>query len=152
MSKQQAIICDLDGTLYDARERQKVHLLSGKKDFDGFHKAAKNDPPHLWCLHLIQSMKNHGFSILFTSGRDESYRQETQIWLRKHLNWQTQDYKLWMRPDGDYTADDAMKRAWYENEIAPTYDVLFAVDDRKRVVDMWRAVGLTCLHCDEGNF
>lgn len=150
--KPQAVICDLDGTLYNAEERQKVHLLSGKKDFDGFHKAAKDDVPHLWCAHLIQAMKNHGFKILFTSGRDELYRAETENWLKKHLNWSLENYKLWMRPNGDYTADDTMKLNWYEKEIFPMYDVLFAIDDRKRVVDMWRKAGLTCLHCADGNF
>lgn len=45
-----------------------------------------------------------------------------------------------------------MKKAWYHELIEPFFDVLFAVDDRKRVADMWRSVGLTCLHCDEGNF
>lgn len=31
-------------------------------------------------------------------------------------------------------------------------DVLFVVDDRKQVVDMWRSKGLTVLQCAEGNF
>lgn len=53
---------------------------------------------------------------------------------------------------GNYTPDDVMKKAWYHELIEPFFDVLFAVDDRKRVADMWRSVGLTCLHCDEGNF
>jgi hypothetical protein len=31
-------------------------------------------------------------------------------------------------------------------------DILFAVDDRQQVVDMWRRNGITCLQCDEGQF
>jgi hypothetical protein len=57
-----------------------------------------------------------------------------------------------MRPAGDYTADDVMKEGWLACRILPHYRVLFALDDRKRVADMWRRNGITCLHCDEGNF
>jgi FMN phosphatase YigB (HAD superfamily) len=147
-----AIICDLDGTLYDARERQQVHLLSGKKDFDAFHRAAENDQPHFWCAQLLQAMRNAGFAIVFTSGRDDTYREQTHLWIQRHLNWRRCDYELHMRPAGDYTADDVMKEGWLACRILPHYRVLFALDDRKRVADMWRRNGITCLHCDEGNF
>jgi hypothetical protein len=41
------------------------------------------------------------------------------------------------------------------NEILKTVDksnILYAVDDRQRVVDMWRSNGITCLQVAEGNF
>lgn len=147
-----AIICDLDGTLYDARERQRVHLLSGKKDFDAFHRAAENDQPHFWCAQLLQAMKNHKFEVVFTSGRDVTYFIQTEKWIKRHLNWDPHQYELHMRPAGDYTADDVMKEQWLTTLILPKYRVLFAIDDRKRVAEMWRRNGITCLHCDEGNF
>lgn len=155
MKKIPAIICDLDGTLYNAKIRQDKFLRAGeKKDFDSFHKAAKDDQPHFWCVQLIQAMRNHGFHIIFTSGRDDTFRNETVEWLKQHLNWKwrTNDYELIMRPAGDYTADDDMKLNWFKRLIEPKYEVLFAIDDRRRVVDMWRGEGVTCLHCDEGNF
>lgn len=147
-----AVICDLDGTLYDARERQRTHLLSGKKDFDAFHRAAENDQPHFWCAQLIQAMRNHGFTIIFSSGRDDTFREQTEKWIARHLGWKVDQYVLHMRPAGDYTADDAMKEGWLTTKILPHYRVLFAIDDRKRVADMWRRNGITCLHCDDGNF
>lgn len=36
--------------------------------------------------------------------------------------------------------------------IKDKYDVLFAIDDRSSVVDMWRDLGLVCLQCAEGAF
>lgn len=154
LMKRPAIIIDLDGTLYDARDRQKNYLIrdDGKKDFDGFHAAADNDKPHEWCAVLIQGMRNLGFTVIFSSGRDDKYRESTESWLKRNLNLSKHQYKLFMRPTGDYTADDTMKKAWFHELIEPHYHVMFAVDDRKRVADMWRSVGLTCLHCDEGNF
>lgn len=152
MSKQRAIICDLDGTLYDARKRQADHLMGDKKDFDAFHKAAKDDPPHEWCLQILQAMKAFGFVTIFTSGRDDSEESDTHWWIKRHLNWGNHEYELHMRPKGDYTPDDVMKQKWLEERINPIFDILFAIDDRKRVADMWRRMGITCLHCAEGNF
>lgn len=148
----EAIICDLDGTLYDARDRQRVHLLGEKKDFEGFHRAAKDDQPNFWCAQLIVAMRNHGFAIVFTSGRDDTYRAETENWISRHLGWKTTDYELHMRPARDYTADDILKEDWLLNRILPNYRVLFAIDDRKRVAEMWRRNGIVCLHCDKGEF
>jgi|TARA_R110000823_G_scaffold205986_1_gene336775 hypothetical protein len=31
-------------------------------------------------------------------------------------------------------------------------NILYAVDDRQQVVDMWRSNGITCLQCAVGNF
>lgn len=151
--KAKAIIVDLDGTLYDARDRQQKYLLSGKKDFDAFHRAAFFDEPHQWCRELIKAMKLRGFNVIFTSGRDDTFRYQTEMWLLKQIGLEPDiDYLLFMRPAGDFTADDVMKRGWYEATIKDTFEVLFCVDDRKRVTDMWRSLGLTCLHCAEGNF
>lgn len=40
----------------------------------------------------------------------------------------------------------------HKMEVKGKYDVLFCVDDRKQVTDMWRRNGLICLQCAEGNF
>ncbi len=150
--KRPAIIIDLDGTLYDAKWRQEKFLLSGKKDFNAFHAHAKFDAPNLWCLLLVQKFQHTGYTILFVSGRDDTYREETETWLTNHLGKWGNDYKLIMRPAGDYTEDAVLKKDFYYEFIEPFFSVLFCVDDRKRVVDMWRSIGLTCLQCQEGNF
>ena len=36
--------------------------------------------------------------------------------------------------------------------IKDKYRVLFVLDDRNQVVDMWRDIGLTCLQVADGNF
>lgn len=147
-----AIICDLDGTLYNSKERQDLYLRNGKKNFDEFHQAAHKDKPHFWCAELIQSMRAAGYRTVFTSGRDDCHEESTRVWIKRHLNWGDADYDLIMRKTYDWTADDEMKKDWYEKLIEPHYEILFAIDDRKRVVDMWRSLGLTCLHCDVGDF
>ena len=44
-----------------------------------------------------------------------------------------------------FTPDQDLKRTWL-NQFGKE-DILFVVDDRQKVVDMWREEGLTCLQC-----
>jgi len=62
------------------------------------------------------------------------------------------DYTLFMRPDGDFRADNIVKQEIYDTHIKGKHDVLFVMDDRQQVVDMWRRNGLTCFQVAEGNF
>lgn len=59
---------------------------------------------------------------------------------------------LHMRPDGDFRPDVEVKKEIYKREIEGQFKVLFAVDDRASVVEMWRAQGLVCLQCAKGDF
>jgi hypothetical protein len=60
--------------------------------------------------------------------------------------------KLFMRKTGDIRSDDIVKREIYETHIKPEWNVVCVLDDRQRVVDMWREIGLTCLQVDYGDF
>lgn len=148
--KEKAIIVDLDGTLYDSTGRK--HYVEDKKNrnFDKFHQASSFDPPNQWCLELIKRFEvDH--QIIFCSGRHDTYRQITQDWLEKY-GLGTINYLLYMRKVNDYRADTIIKKEIYDLYIKKNYDILFVIDDRQSVVDMWRAEGLTVLHCAEGNF
>ena len=57
-----------------------------------------------------------------------------------------------MRKDYDNRQDAVIKEEIYKLHIQPKFNVLFCVDDRKQVVDMWRRIGLICLQCAEGEF
>ncbi len=129
--KNAAIIVDLDGTLYNATARQEKHLRGTKKDFEAFHRDAEHDSPYFWCAQLIQAMRNAGCRIIFSSGRDNTYQMQTEKWLKRHLNWEVGEYDLFMRPAGDYTADDRMKESWLPL-LKDRYDILFAIDEEGR--------------------
>lgn len=59
---------------------------------------------------------------------------------------------LCMRASLDYRKDFEVKKEIFENKIRDFFQVLFVVDDRQQVVDMWRNLGLVCLQCDYGDF
>jgi len=55
-----------------------------------------------------------------------------------------------LRKDKDRRSDTEVKR-----ELLATLDkskILFVVEDRSRVVEMWRSEGLVCLQCAPGEF
>ena len=57
---------------------------------------------------------------------------------------------LKMRPADDFTPDEKLKRQWIaEYDLA---NILCVFDDRKKVVDMWRELGLTCFQVAPGDF
>ncbi|MEO8354849.1 MAG: hypothetical protein ABI621_02950 [Chloroflexota bacterium] len=70
-------------------------------------------------------------------------------WLSQHG---VNDHELLLRNEDDHRPDAVVKR-----EILATMDMdqsktLFVVEDRSRVVEMWRSEGLVCLQRAPGEF
>jgi hypothetical protein len=57
-----------------------------------------------------------------------------------------------MRADKDFRADHIVKEEMLSFLRSSGNEILFVVDDRQQVVDMWRRNGVICLQCDEGKF
>lgn len=150
-SKTLGIIIDLDGTLCNVDHRRHFVENRKDKDFKSFYAGIADDLPNEWCRQLVYSL-NYRHEIIFVSGRPEEYREVTHEWLRQHIGHSYVAMQLHMRRDNDFRKDSIVKREIYQNHIEPYYHILFCVDDRKQVVDMWREVGLDCLHCAEGDF
>jgi hypothetical protein len=62
------------------------------------------------------------------------------------------NHALYMRPARDSRDDGIVKSELLDRIIADGYEPWLAIDDRDRVVEMWRARGLTCLQCAPGDF
>lgn len=144
-----AIIIDLDGTLCNVQHRLH-HIQKEPKDWPAFFDACVNDTPNPAVLMLYALACNAGIAVIYVSGRPETHRALTEIWLKRHMA--NGHALLLMRPAGDYRPDDTIKRELFEAHIAGAYDVQFTVDDRASVVAMWRSLGLTCFQVAEGNF
>jgi len=146
-----AIIIDLDGTLCDTSNRQHF-VLNKPKDWKSFFAGIPDDKPNSPVAYLYQMAVSIaiGPSILFVSGRDSKYRKVTEDWLARH-DFAGYDLLL-MRNFDDRRDDSIVKQEIYTKYIAPYYDVKFVVDDRNRVVNMWRSIGVPCFQCAEGDF
>lgn len=146
------IVCDLDGTLCNIDHR--LHYVKQENpDWDSFFDACVDDTPNQWCVSIIEAMYAKGYGIVFVSGRSDKVAVKTRKWLIEKVGILNiaYDYELFMRPDGDHQPDDKLKEQIYEQHLKDR-DTLFVLDDRKKVVDMWRSKGLTVLQCAEGEF
>lgn len=151
MTKPKAIICDLDSTLCDNSHRMH-HIQGEKKQWKAYNEACVDDTPNQWCVAIIHAMRlTH--TIVFVTGRSLEYHDHTIHWIMKHVGPSTHGgYEIYMRPEKDFKPDTEVKRVLYQSHIAERLDVVFCLEDRKGVVEMYRDLGLVCLACAEGDY
>jgi phosphoglycolate phosphatase-like HAD superfamily hydrolase len=143
------VIVDLDGTLADCTHRLH-HIRAGRrKNWDAFFAACHLDEPNEAVLAIVKAMeKDH--RLIFCSGRPEQTRDATEQWIAKHVG--IKKPKLYMRGGKDRRGDDIVKRELLARIRSDGFDPKLAIDDRRRVVDMWRSEGLVCAQVAEGEF
>ena len=135
------VICDLDGTL-------AIHQGRSPYDFEKCDTDAVNEPVRkiLWAMFA----EGQGdVSIIYLSGRDDIVQEKTEKWLNDSV---CPPGPLYMRKTGDKRNDAIAKRELFDTYVAGRFYVEFVLDDRDRVVKMWRDLGLTCLQVNYGNF
>jgi predicted kinase len=140
---QDAIICDLDGTLALLGDRNPYDASTCEQD-------DLNEPVSVILRQMMpRYLSSPTPALILVSGRSSKYREQTVRWLYKHnIIW---DF-LFMRDEDDNRKDAVIKREIYEDSILGRYNVLFVLDDRDQVVDLWRSLGLTCLQVNYGDF
>lgn len=137
--KPKALLVDFDGTLA---------LMDGRGPYEFWRvdedKICK--PVHM----AVKMARAYGYKVIGCSGRDEGLAKEkTKLWMAK--NAVVLD-GLVMRKAGDRRRDDVVKHDLFWEFIAPHYDVEWVMDDRQRVVDVWRAMGIQCFQVQTGDF
>lgn len=152
LNKELAIIFDIDGTLADCSARP-VHMEGKKNYLDKLYAGISEDLPIDATVMVLQLLiEKLSYRILFVSGRPERYRDQTVLWMKNNLKISPWDEFLFMRPNGDFSSDNELKKRIYLSEIEPKYKVELVFDDCNKVVEMWRSLGLTCWQVAEGNF
>lgn len=145
------VIFDLDGTLALIDERRrKATRPNGSFNWDEFFnpKNIPLDMPNYPVLGMYNLCYHNGVKCVIYSGRSARTKTATIHWLLDHIEgW----HNLRMRPEGDFRPDDEIKREWIEEDI-DRYRVMAVYDDRQKVVDMWRSIGLTCFQVAPGDF
>ncbi len=164
------IIFDLDGTLADIEHR--CYLIDSEKNvcrcgdgevecprhqffkprWDAFFEACDKDKPNRSVIEVFDCLTMQGHIIEIWSGRSESVRQKTILWLIDHVPCFSSKVLLKMRPHGDSTPDDQLKEAWLDEALALGKRIELVFDDRSKVVKMWRRRGIPCFQVAEGDF
>lgn len=136
--KQNAYIFDIDGTLA---------LMNGRSPYD--YTKVHTDIPNHNITMIARTLAASGLPIIIVSGRKDMCKAETEEWLKaNHIPYNF----LFMRQAEDNRNDAIIKREIYEEFIKDDFNVLAVFDDRNRVVDMWRSLGLTVCQVNYGFF
>lgn len=152
------ILCDIDGTIADNTHRQG-YLKNKPKNWKAYNQNMHLDKPIEEVIWLISELYNRSSSeniIVFVTGREQVLEQITKDWLYTICRDFGFKYdNLYMRKEKDYRDDAIVKyELWQQikedyKDIGTPYLVL---DDRDKVVKMWRENGLKCLQCNYGDF
>ena len=132
-----AVVIDLDGTLTSAAWRAPMLVLPRRNRAAAFFEAMHRDAPVEPLIELVRWIASDADVVLLT-GRPAEYEPAIRRWLADH---EVPYDRLLMRAPGDRRQDTEVKRAYYREEIATRYDVRVVIDDRPRVIEMWREEG-----------
>jgi hypothetical protein len=145
MVRQQAIIVDRDGTAASCFLRPDDR---SKSSWEAFNAALVFDAPVPGVvdgLRFLRLLFPH-VAIIMTSGRaegdypgDRHRRFRMHDWIAKHA---LPIDLLLMREGGDTRRDSIVKLEILDRDIAPRFDVLFAIDDRPQVIEAWESRGI----------
>lgn len=129
-----ALIVDIDGTLADLSHRSPYSQNADDYAKDGVFEDV---------VRLVSEL-SETHHIICVSGRSEEFRSVTTDWLIEQalvrpdeLHMRSLDEAKQMVPD------DIVKSGIFDTLIAGRYNVVGVIDDRPRVLRMWRAKGLT---------
>ena len=170
LKMKKTIIFDLDGTLANIDTRRNMSLKpNGKLDWDIF--AAPNsilalDEPNAPVIKMAQMFHDDGFNIVIFSGRNDRGFDATVQWLDnnhvpfdllvmrpdkfKDKSWPIADGNP-ATPDMRFMPDEILKKVMLDTFV-DINDVFLVVDDRQKVVDMWRDLGLNTFQVAPGDF
>ncbi|MFF5454091.1 AAA family ATPase [Streptomyces sp. NPDC012950] len=134
-----AVMCDIDGTL-------ALRVDRGPYDFTRCDRDVLNVSVRD-ALRAFRSAERD--RIVLLSGRSEDHRALTEEWLARH---EVPYDELWMRASGDGRGDDLVKAELFDAHVRHRYAVRVSLDDRDRVVALWRRLGLPTWQVNYGAF
>ena len=134
--KKDCIIVDIDSTLC-------VNLTGRPFYTDDWADKCLYDTPLIGTVSIVRAQKMTGTcDVIILTGRREDGRAQTEEWLK---TYNVPYDRLYMRGDNDYTKSEIFKEKILKTFILPKYNVLFAIDDDNKCVQMFRNNGLICL-------
>jgi hypothetical protein len=127
-----------------------------KPDWKSFYEACDKDVPIEPVVEILDgiflnssSPKRFYENVQIWSGRCESIREKTSLWLNEYTLFDgiSKKIALKMRPIGDTTPDDQLKEKWLDEALAAGKTIDFVFDDRPKVIRMWRRRGIFVFNC-----
>lgn len=139
-----ADISDIDGTVADMAGKRSPYDYS-RVSLDRGREAV---------IEILHDRHKAGKKLIFVSGRPDinDVRRDTEHWIHAVVGLPYE--ALYMRPADQLQVNDAIiKRNLFDDNIRGVYNIGIVLDDRDRVVEMWRKqLGLDCLQVNYGDF
>jgi predicted kinase len=128
-----AVWVDVDGTL-----AERVHDGAPQPVRGPFDEARVGEDAVIeHVADLVRILKAAGYKIVIMSGRSDACQDQTERWLIENA---IPYDDIFMRKFGDSRKDSVVKEELFWNNVAPKYDIEYALDDRQQVVDHTREV------------
>jgi predicted kinase len=144
-----AVMWDVDGTLLHMKDRGPFdeHLVL-------------NDYADPAVREMYRAAKALGHHMIVMSGRTDGCWDDTKTSLQREIDphfdprdERSRTHLIMRRTVEDRgRPDDDVKYDLFTSQVAPRFNVLYVVDDRDKVVKMWREIGLTCAQVAYGDF
>lgn len=148
------IVFDLDGTIANTFERAYKHIACpirgyphtrANMDWPAYFRDCMSDTPIEATVAVARALHAAGHDVEIWTARSDMVRTETLAWLALH---DVPYNRIVMRDIADRTDDNELKASWIATYGKP--DLVF--EDRERVVNMWRALGVQCFQVAPGTF
>lgn len=143
------IIADMDSTI--------CFNISGRPYFGKeAHTQMLDDVPNPGVIHIIKSFlrnKKGNDKVFIITGREETPEIKSATW--EYVEYFVADHpdiEILFRPVGDYRSGDDMKLKLLNDHIIGKYNILYAIDDSKKVVNAYRDRGILTLQPVDGQF
>ena len=147
----QAIICDIDGCLFDTgwifEETEKLGL-TGEEKWDFFHTHI-NDEKSRTCEQMKNFLTNvisKDMVLIFMTARSEKIRKETEERIYKEICPQRYVHAVFMRSQTNFESSEVVKEQMLKAVIySYGIDVVLAIDDDPKNCAMFESYGIPTL-------
>jgi len=133
--------------LSDAASRQH-YLERPRRDWRAFFDACGDDPV-IEEVKVLLDLLDRSLQVVLLTARPERVHPLTEAWLKHYeIRWDL----LIMRPWGDYDLSREFKQASVGELRAFGFELLLAIEDDLRNVEMFRREGVPCLYKHSGYY
>lgn len=147
------VVFDLDGTLADADHRNPLIMgptANRHKNWEEYYARCEYDPPVAPIIALWHALECAGHRLEIWTGRSIGVKDKTITWLARYGIYNPE---ILMRPLDDHRPDTELKGEWLATTMVrgPGKPDM-VIEDRTRMINFWRSMGIIALQCAPGDF
>lgn len=135
-----SVIVDIDGTV--------ANHVGVRSPYDW--SKVYYDTPIETVVQIVKLLRSNGWNVIIMSGRDGCCENLTKLWLQNVAQIEYDGF--YMRTANDTRSDAIVKYELYQQAIRDGFtSIRLCIDDRPRIANLWRSLGLEVLQCGDPN-